>query len=70
MKTVAPYPKPAIGQCWADNDPRSYGRLIIVRNIITVNDVEYAMCEGRRHRMHKIRLDRFKPTSNGYRLFR
>lgn len=66
----AQYPTPAIGQMWADNDPRNYGRLVIVRKLITVNDVEYAICEGRRGRVHRIPVDRMRPTSHGYRLVR
>ncbi|MGW0920145.1 hypothetical protein ACWD3J_14145 [Streptomyces sp. NPDC002755] len=66
-------PTPAIGQIWQDNDPRSYGRRIRIVALTAT----HAICEepprpgrnghakpGRRTR---IRLDRFRPTSTGYR---
>ncbi|MGX1129938.1 hypothetical protein RKD49_002128 [Streptomyces glaucescens] len=66
-------PTPAVGQIWQDNDPRSDGRRLRIVEI----DGTHAVCEeaprpgrngqakpGRRTR---IRLDRFRPTSTGYR---
>ncbi len=65
---------PTVGQVWQDNDPRGYGRRI---RIVEIGDT-HAVVElhqprrvghntakpGRRTR---IRLDRFRPTSTGYR---
>ncbi|MEU4154792.1 DUF6354 family protein [Streptomyces antimycoticus] len=67
-------PTPTPGQIWQDNDKRSYGRRL---RIIAIDDT-HATCElvtprdaghqkakpGRRTR---IRLDRFRPTTTGYR---
>lgn len=50
------------GQVWRDNDPRQRGRLI---HIIDVEADGRARCRSR-GRTVRIRLDRFKPTSNGY----
>lgn len=63
------------GQIWADNDPRSTGRHIRVLTVDETHaDVEQHL--PRRHspakpsRTTRIRLDRFRPTSTGYRLVR
>lgn len=67
-----------VGQVWADNDPRSQGRTLIVKEI----DGMHAVCvplKGRDPEVNngfvstpakrvRIRLDRFKPTSTGYKL--
>ena len=65
-------PRPAVGQIWQDNDPRGSGRRI---RIVEVGET-HATVElhqprstssarpGRRTRIH---LDRFRPTSTGYR---
>ncbi|MHC3450819.1 hypothetical protein [Streptomyces prasinus] len=67
-------PTPAVDQIWQDNDPRGYGRKV---RIVEIGDT-HAVVElhqprsvghnaakpGRRTR---IRLDRFRPTSTGYR---
>ncbi|MGW9397284.1 hypothetical protein [Streptomyces sp. NPDC055642] len=67
-------PTPAVGQIWQDNDPRGYGRKV---RIVEIGDT-HAVVElhqprnvghsgakpGRRTR---IRLDRFRPISTGYR---
>lgn len=67
-------PTPAVGQIWQDNDKRGYGRRLRIVEL----DGTHAVCElvvpragdllaakpGRRTR---IRLDRFRPTSTGYR---
>lgn len=62
------------GQIWADNDPRSEGRTIRIEFVGS----ESAACRilanptaahaDRRGKITRIRLDRFRPTSNGYRL--
>ena len=51
-----------VGQVWRDNDPRERGRLIRIMDIETDGR---ARCSSR-GRTVRIRLDRFKPTSNGY----
>jgi hypothetical protein len=67
-------PPPAVGQIWQDNDPRSYGRRL---RIVDIDDthalVELVTPRGAGHQQAKpgrrtrIRLDRFRPTSTGYR---
>lgn len=61
------------GQVWADNDKRSKGRHVLVVAVgkpgpLTALVVPCTQ-DGRQtgHRRTKIRLDRFKPTSTGYR---
>jgi hypothetical protein len=68
------------GQIWADNDKRSYGRKVRVVEIdATHATVELVDQRGRpaantpvqraeTGRQTRIRLDRFRPTSTGYRL--
>jgi len=72
------------GQVWADNDKRGYGRQVRVLEVHremadgTPFYIGYAIVEQVAHgdpvrahnngRRSKIRLDRFKPTSTGYRL--
>ncbi|MFJ9740863.1 hypothetical protein [Streptomyces sp. NPDC101166] len=68
-------PAPAAGQLWQDNDPRSEGRLLLIESIgethATVRQValtpagEPVPLPG--VRQSRIRLDRFRPTSTGYR---
>jgi hypothetical protein len=71
---VTDTPTPAVGQIWQDNDPRAYGRRLRIVEI----DGTHAICEltvprgaGRLHakpgRRTRIRLDRLRPTSTGYR---
>ncbi len=78
MTTVKP------GQIWQDCDPRSYGRHLLVEAIEEPRGSGQALVpacavvirvgiDGRVHGRSKrtrIKLDRFKPTSNGYRLIR
>lgn len=53
------------GQVWADNDKRGYGRQVTVQS----TDATHAtVTDGKR--TSRIRLDRFRPTANGYRLVR
>ena len=65
-------PVVTIGQVWEDNDPRHF----IKRQVEIVSlDATHAVCRtltGVKDRMRetRIRLDRFKPTSTGYRLVR
>jgi hypothetical protein len=61
-------PQVRVGQVWRDADKRSDGRrLLVVAVDATHATVTSAERAGRRTR---IRLDRFRPTSNGYRLER
>ena len=53
------------GQIWADNDKRSAGRQVEIVRIDTTHAV--VLAAGTR-RETRIRLDRFRPTSTGYRL--
>ena len=57
------------GQLWADNDKRCRGRMLRIHDVGPTHAVAYAWddnsVEGKTTR---IRLDRFKPTSTGYRL--
>ncbi|WP_329131483.1 hypothetical protein OG552_10320 [Streptomyces sp. NBC_01476] len=72
----APLPSVEPGQVWADNDKRGYGRKI---QVISIED-GYALTKAVSLRggsvspttkpPTRIRLDRFKPTSTGYRLVR
>lgn len=74
-------PTVRVGQVWADNDKRSVGRQVRVVEVDhTHATVELVARRGRPARgaeaqqrvdpgqQTKIRLDRFKPTSTGYRL--
>lgn len=63
------------GQIWQDNDKRSYGRKVrVVETDTTHALVELYVPRGAGHlhakpgRQTRIRLDRFRPTSTGYRL--
>jgi hypothetical protein len=51
------------GQIWADNDKRGYGRRVTVQS---VDGTHATVTDGKR--TSHIRLDRFRPTSTGYRL--
>lgn len=75
MTTVKP------GQIWQDCDPRSYGRHLLVetieepagrapaRAVVLLVDIA-GRAAGSRERRTRIKVDRFRPTSNGYRLIR
>jgi hypothetical protein len=54
------------GQVWADNDWRAHGRTVLVLAV----DETHATVQSPsgRGRKTRIRLDRFRPTSTGYRL--
>lgn len=67
-----------VGQVWADNDSRGYGGYGRQVRVVELTDthavVELHRPRGVGHhganagRRTRIRLDRFKPTSTGYRL--
>lgn len=68
-----------VGQTWADNDPRGIRRKVTIQAIEEITDpfshrkVAYAHCiqwraDGKPGRKTRIRLDRFRATSNGYTL--
>ena len=61
-----PIPTVRPGQIWADNDKRSAGRQVAVLAI----DETHAVVRpaGGPGLQTRIRLDRFRPTSTGYRL--
>ncbi|MEV7599886.1 hypothetical protein AB0O91_21130 [Kitasatospora sp. NPDC089797] len=65
------------GQVWADNDKRGYGRQVRVIELDgthAVVELHVPRSAGHLHakpgRRTRIRLDRFRPTSTGYRLVR
>lgn len=64
-----------IGQIWADNDKRSEGRHLLVVGQTLKGTRFYAICQtcladGQviSQRVTSIKMNRFKPTSTGYRL--
>lgn len=64
-----------VGQIWQDNDKRGYGRRVRVVEVDETHAlVELHVPRGAGHmhakpgRRTRIRLDRFRPTSTGYRL--
>ncbi|MFI7468183.1 DUF6354 family protein [Nonomuraea sp. NPDC049646] len=67
-------PSVRVGQVWADNDKRSEGRRIRVLEVdathatVTPVDVRGMVDSRTQQRRTRIRLDRFRPTSTGYRL--
>jgi hypothetical protein len=67
-------PTPAVGQIWQDNDKRGYGRRLRIVEIVGEHAVvELVVPRGAGHhgakpgRRTRIRLDRFRPISTGYR---
>jgi hypothetical protein len=75
---VTETPAPAVGQIWQDNDPRSYGRYLKITAVddthATVRQValtpQGATVVRPGARTTRVRLDRFRPTSTGYRYVR
>jgi hypothetical protein len=75
--TEKPKPDVRVGQVWQDNDPRENGRYLRIIDVdasrATVRRVAYNETDGIAAdlpgvRATRIRLDRFRPTSAGYRL--
>lgn len=64
---------PAIDQIWADNDPRGYGRQVRIveiqdtHAIVELYQPRHPVSSAKPGRRTRIRLDRFRPTSTGYR---
>lgn len=56
------------GQVWADNDKRSNGRQVRVIHVTETHAVVGPVNPKARGRATRIRLDRFVPSSTGYRL--
>ena len=54
-----------VGQVWADNDSRGFSRHI---KVVAIQDGKALVQSLGTNWMTRIRLDRFKPTSTGYRL--
>ena len=74
--TCPGYPAPAVGQLWADNDRRAPERYLLIAELSSthaaVRQAAYspetgvaAVLPGAR--LTRIRLDRLRPTSTGYR---
>jgi hypothetical protein len=56
------------GQIWADNDPRCAGRRMRIIRVDETHATVSPVAPKARGRATRIRLDRFNPTSSGYRL--
>jgi hypothetical protein len=71
---VPDHPTVRLGQIWADNDPRGYGRKVRVVEIgdthatVELHQPRHPVSSAKPGRRTRIRLDRFRPTSTGYRL--
>ncbi|MGW4467489.1 DUF6354 family protein [Micromonospora sp. NPDC004704] len=61
-------PAVAVGQVWADNDRRSAGRKVRIIHVTESHAVVGPADPKARGRATRIRLDRFRPTTTGYRL--
>lgn len=61
-------PDVKVGQVWEDNDPRTYKRPL---RVLSLDDTHATVqSPSGMGRVTRIRLDRFKPTSTGYRLIK
>jgi hypothetical protein len=71
--TAPETPAPAVGQIWQDNDKRGYGRKVRIIEItethalVELYQPRHATRSWANGRRTRIRLDRFRPTSTGYR---
>lgn len=78
---TGPAPEVRVGQVWADNDKRSVGRRVRILELPPPEPCKSARalvvqcdCAGRairtngRERRTRIAINRFRPTSTGYRL--
>lgn len=69
-------PPPAVGQVWQDNDPRQDSRQVRIveltdtHAVVTLVQPREPVSSARAGRRTRIRLDRFRPTSTGYRYVR
>lgn len=66
-------PAPAPGQIWEDNDPRLAGRQVRIveldgtHALVVLHQPRPPVSSAKPGRRTRIRLDRFRPTSTGYR---
>lgn len=73
MSKHAATPEPAVGQIWADNDPRQYERQVRIVEIdsthalVELYQPRLPVSSAKPGRRTRIRLNRFRPTSTGYR---
>jgi len=62
-----------VGQIWRDYDSRFRNQTPVLKRILKIEN-GYAYCEGIRNGLviskTKIRLDRFRPNSTGYKLLK
>ncbi|GGZ83173.1 DUF6354 family protein [Streptomyces rubiginosohelvolus] len=69
-------PTPAVGQVWQDNDPRQDSRQVRIveltdtHALVTLVQPRNPVSSARAGRRTRIRLDRFRPISTGYRYVR
>ncbi|MFF7631407.1 DUF6354 family protein [Streptomyces cyaneofuscatus] len=69
-------PTPAVGQVWQDNDPRQDSRQVRIVELTATHAVvvlvqpREPVSSAQPGRRTRIRLDRFRPTSTGYRYVR
>lgn len=63
-------PEVRVGQVWESCDPRDGGWATLPRRRVTVLAVDssHATCQSNRGPTTRIRLDRFKPGSTGWKL--
>ena len=66
-------PAPAVGQIWQDNDPRTPDRYLRIVELddthatVVLHQPRLPVSSAKPGRRTRIRLDRFRPTSTGYR---
>lgn len=69
-------PAPAVNQIWQDNDPRSSGRQVRIveltdtHALVVLHQPRNPASSAKPGRRTRIRLDRFRPISTGYRFIR
>lgn len=69
-------PTPAVDQVWRDNDPRQDSRQVRIvevtdtHAVVTLVQPRNPVSSAKPGRRTRIRLDRFRPTSTGYRYVR
>ncbi|MFE9491459.1 DUF6354 family protein [Streptomyces sp. NPDC006641] len=69
-------PTPAVDQVWQDNDPRQDDRQVRIveladtHALVVLHQPRNPVSSAKPGRRTRIRLDRFRPTSTGYRYIR